>query len=301
MLPIMKVLTVIVSYNFERWLDACIGSVLRSDCPSDIVVIDNASGDRTVERLRRDYPGVRVVANRENLGFGRANNIGLRMALEEGYQAVFLLNQDAWIAPDVLGRLARAAEGHRDYGVLSPVHFNGKGDALDRGFAGYVGAASPGDLPAGREVAEAGFVNAAFWFIPVGTLRRVGGFSPLFYHYGEDKDYVNRLHYHGLKVGYLPGARACHDREFRPVSRDAFFRSEYVYLLSEYANVNYPFVRAFAYGVLACVKKALSALRHGRWSDGGRYASLCLRLLSASVRVCRTRRLTRRPGDWFIG
>lgn len=297
----MKVLTIIVSYNFERWLDACLESVLRSEYPSDILVVDNASRDRTVEQVRSRYPGVRLVANRENLGFGRANNLGLQVAMREGYQAVFLLNQDAWIAPDVLGRLVQAAEAHRGYGVLSPVHFNGRGDALDGGFAGYAGVACPEELPKDREVVEAGFINAAFWFIPIDTLRRVGGFSPLFYHYGEDKDYVNRLHFHGLKVGYLPAARACHDREFRPVSRDAFFRSEYVYLLSEYANINYSCSRAFAYGVLACVKKALSAFAGGRWKDGGRYVSLCLRLLAASVRVGRVRHQTRRQHPWFIG
>ena len=80
---------------------------------------------------------------------------------------------------------------------------------------------------------EAPFINAAFWFIPVRTLKRLGGFSPLFYHYGEDKDYVNRLHRHGLKVGYVPEAYGNHDRQSRPMTREVFFRTEYVYLLSE--------------------------------------------------------------------
>lgn len=80
-------------------MDRCIGSLRRSEYPVDTVVIDNGSQDATVALLKERYPEVHVVCNRENLGFGKANNIGMRLALEKGYDAVFLLNQDAWIDP----------------------------------------------------------------------------------------------------------------------------------------------------------------------------------------------------------
>ena len=87
------------------WLSKCIGSVLQSTVPADIMVIDNTSTDDTEATVRRDYPQVMFLENYANLGFGQANNIGMNYALRHGYRAVLLLNQDAWIDPDVIGQM----------------------------------------------------------------------------------------------------------------------------------------------------------------------------------------------------
>ena len=296
----MKILTIIVSYNFEKWMNPCLESLKHSEYPTDVLVIDNGSADRTVTLLQTDYPWVRLIANGQNFGFGRANNIGLQLALEEGYDAAFLLNQDAWVSRDALGILAERAVHYPAFGILSPVHLNGAGNELDKGFAHYIGCPCLKDLPTGKETVEAPFINAAFWFIPVRTLRKVGGFSPLFYHYGEDKDYINRLHRHGLKVGYAPQAFGCHDREFRTVSREAFFRSEYVYLLSEYANLNRTFANAFAYSVLACIKKALQSFARMKPKDGCTYLRLAAKLSARTREVGCIRRKTEQEGVHFL-
>ena len=200
----MKILTIIVSYNFEKWIERCLGSLKASSHPTDIIVIDNCSNDRTVEIIKTQYTYVRLIENHANLGFGKANNIGMQLALKEGYDAVFLLNQDAWIGSDTLATLAEQSVKHPEFGILSPVHLNGSGEELDKGFASYAQLASINNLPHRHEPISCPFINAAFWFIPVSTLQRTGGFSPLFYHYGEDKDYVNRLHFHQYKIGYIP-------------------------------------------------------------------------------------------------
>ena len=99
--------------------------------------IDNASQDRTVSLIESRYPEVRLIKSKENLGFGRANNIGMKIALKEGYDAVFLLNQDAWIDAKVLGELSELSRSHPRYGILSPIHLTGSGEKLEQGFAGY--------------------------------------------------------------------------------------------------------------------------------------------------------------------
>lgn len=88
----------------------------------------------------------------------------MRMALEEDYDYVFLVNQDAWIEANTVGTLVGLAEKYPDYGVLSPVHLDGKGEHLDGSFAKYVGGASA-VLSKKSDIVEAAFVNAAFWFI----------------------------------------------------------------------------------------------------------------------------------------
>ena len=297
----MKTLAIIVSYNFMPWIDMCLPSLLQSSEPMDVLVIDNASKDETVAHIRRHYPQVRLISNTENLGFGRANNIGMQLALDEGYDGVLLINQDAWLQPDALAQLVAASLQHPDFGIISPVHLTADGSKLDPGFAQYIehGAWSMGHYALRNEnktrdnaqfsIFNAQFVNAALWYIPTAVIRKVGMFAPLFYHYGEDKDYVNRLHYHGYQIGYVPTAFGHHDRAERPFTRELFLRTERVYHLSEYANINHAFPKAFAYGVLAPVKKALQALVKGKLSNSLAFLGISLHLLLQTHQVYKAR------------
>ena len=283
-----EVLVIIVSYNFERWMEKCLGSLQQSAMPVDVVVIDNASSDNTVSRIRNEYPWVHLIANKDNLGFGKANNIGLSLALSLSYKAVFLLNQDAWIEADVIKLLHQVSEANPTYGILSPKHMTGKGDNLDPGFDHYIhqSALSATD----NTPIATPFINAAIWYIPTAVLKEVGGFSPLFYHYGEDKDYVNRLHFHGYKVGYIDTIRGYHDREYRPVTREKYLRTEFVYHLSEYANPHRSMWGGFAYSVLAGIKKSCLSLCRGKFADALAYLKISLRLLCKSREVLRVRK-----------
>ena len=281
----MKVLVIIVSYNFERWIDRCLSSLRQTEHPADVIVIDNCSQDRTVELVRTHYPEVRLITSDKNLGFGQANNIGMKIALRENYDAVFLLNQDAWIDSRTIGTLLSLSREHPEYGILSPVHLTGNGDKPDPGFASYTQIRQIGDLQSDKSIISASFINAAFWMIPTRVLRDIGGFSPLFYHYGEDKDYINRIAYHRYLVGYSPIVFGCHDREYRTVSKEAFLRSEEIYFLTEYANINRSFVSAFGYSVAAGIKKSLKALMSKDLQSAGAYMTMAFRLLMRSSEV----------------
>ena len=296
----MKVLVIIVSYNFERWIDRCLGSLQQSEHPVDIVIIDNASQDHTVQRIKEDYPFIRLIESKSNLGFGKANNIGMQIALEEGYDAVFLMNQDAWIAKDAIGILAKLCQEDSSYGIFSPVHLTGNGDKPDPGFGIYAELETLAQLPEGKKILPLPFVNAAFWMIHVSVLKKVGGFCPLFYHYGEDKDFVNRLHYHGYHMAYSPLAFGCHDREYRPLTHKGFLRTEYVYHLSEYANIRYSFPKAFGYAVLATLKKSMESLFKGKFKLSAEYISMSFRLLFKSGDILRYRKQNKLPNPNYI-
>lgn len=291
-----KVLVIIVSYNFERWIDKCLNSLRQSDYPIETIVIDNGSQDQTTQQIKEHYPEIRLIESKENLGFGKANNLGMQIALKEGYDMVFLMNQDAWIEPDTIGTLVELTQKHAVNGILSPVHLTGKGDKPDPGFGHYTHINDIQALPT-EEIVYVPFINAAFWLIPTTILKKVGGFCPLFYHYGEDKDFVNRLHYHHFQVGYAPQAFANHDREYRPIAHKAFLRNEYVYHLSEYANINHSWPKAFGYGVLALVKKSFTALFQGKFQLAKDYTGMTFRLLSHSraIHICRTKNRLSNP------
>jgi GT2 family glycosyltransferase len=110
MANIAKIFVIIVTYKGHLWYERCFKSLRDSELPVQIIVIDNASNDGTVEYIRAHFPDIHLIESKENLGFGRANNLGMRYALDNGADYVFLLNQDAWIEPNTIGELVRIAE-----------------------------------------------------------------------------------------------------------------------------------------------------------------------------------------------
>ena len=296
-----KVCIVIVSYNFEPWIDVCLSSVYASTIPSTVVVTDNNSSDNTTEIIESKYPQVVLFKQNENLGFGKANNVGMAYALENNFDYVFLLNQDTWIQPDMLEKLIVAAENNRNFGIISPVHLSSDGTSLDHGFANYSKKGTIEKLPhTSSQMVELPFVNAAFWLLPIETVKRIGGFSPLFYHYGEDRNYILRVIYHGFKVGYLPNAFATHDRQNREVSNSDFLYAEYVYFLSELANINYNFFKAIAYSVFAAIKKMFTEGYDGRAYNSGAYFKMALLLLRKVSASNETRKKTKMVGAHYL-
>lgn len=290
----MKTLVVIVSYNFERWMETCLGSLRRSDVPVDVIVIDNNSSDNTVERLRREYPEVRLKANKDNWGFGKANNWGFNVALKENYDYVFLLNQDAWVDTNTIGKLIDAAEANPEYGIVSPVHLTASRKSLDSGFPVK-------DLPINKDedIHEIPFVNAALWLIPCRVLRVVGGFSPVFYHYGEDADMGNRMLYHGYKIGYVK-VFGCHDRENRELTKPVVRRARTVYLLIVLANIRHSLPYVLYKGFGGGMEQVCKALVRIDLQDAAFYLKYTFSLFSRCPMIFRIRKQTKTRGAHFI-
>ena len=248
-----KVLVIIVTYNGKKWIDRCLGSLKESTVPVDVFVVDNGSKDDTVARVREtgrkwfsetsnDGSGwwlVDMVESKENLGFGRANNLGLKYAMDNGYEFVYLLNQDAWVESDTIELLLEAFRKNPGYGVLSPVQMTAAGDKMDPQFKLKCQKYLP-DLksifPSMKAVHPVPFVMAAHWMISRECLEKVGGFSPAFAHYGEDDNFLDRCRWHGMGIGVDIEAKAVHDRENRPTPKAKKMRLKYVGSLVKISN-----------------------------------------------------------------
>lgn len=206
-------LAIVVTYNSIKWADRCFSSLACSSVPLDVLVVDNGSTDGTIEYLKEHFPEFQIHETGNNLGFGAANNIGLKNALKSGYDYVYLMNSDAWIFPDTIGQLIEASQKDRKYGILSPMQMSADMLSLDSRFARWYGKRGDTDNISG--ICELPFVMAAHWLITREALEAVGGFSPSFRLYGEDDNYIDRLHFFGYAVGVLPSAKAVHDRAGR--------------------------------------------------------------------------------------
>lgn len=238
------VYAIITTYNGRKWYYKCFTSLINSSLQLKIVAIDNASSDDTVQYIKNKFPGIKLIESDKNLGFGQANNLGIKYSLEQGADFVFLLNQDAHINPETIEMLVKTHKKHPEYGILSPIHLNGAGDKLDKGFLNYAGPEYTEKLLNDfclnqvSDVYESRFVNAAAWLISRECLQKVGGFDPIFFHYGEDNNYCQRVIYHGLKIGIVPSLNIFHDREYKAKKYDSKQILQY-YLLTV-ANIGNP-------------------------------------------------------------
>ena len=107
----MKLSVIIVSYNVRFYLEQCIASLLRAarGMETEVWVVDNHSGDDSVGLIRERFPEVHVVAQSQNLGFARANNIAIRQSAGE---YVLLLNPDTIVAEDTLHQVVGFLDLH---------------------------------------------------------------------------------------------------------------------------------------------------------------------------------------------
>lgn len=215
----MKILVIIVTFNGIRWIRKCLSSVKEYDT----FVIDNGSTDGTQQAIQSEFPNVIFRRNEKNVGFGMANNIGMKYAITNGYDYVYLMNQDAWVLPDTIETLVKTSAKHPEFGILSPMQMQDGLNHFDSIFGMKVLTwesskqlmedwfhSRKGDLY------EVPFVMAAHWLITSQCIKRVGIFSPSFPHYGEDDNYIDRARFHGFKTGIVIEAKAVHDRDNGP-------------------------------------------------------------------------------------
>jgi GT2 family glycosyltransferase len=236
-----RVFVVIVTYNGSKWIEKCISSVLNSSYNIKIVVVDNHSQDNSVEILNQ-FPEIHLIQSQENLGFGKANNIGIDFALNNQADYVFLLNQDTWIFEKTIQSLVEIAKENPDFGILSPLHFSADGINLDDSFKTYYDRKI--ERSKNQNAVSVPFVNAATWLVSKKCIEKVGKFESLFNHYGEDRNYCDRVLYHGYKIVITENSKICHDRIItRSFSKDCI-QSKFGVLL-QVLNINNSLTKSY--------------------------------------------------------
>ena len=259
----MKILVIVVTYNGMQWLEKCLGSVVASKAPADLFVVDNASTDGSADYVSLLFPKAVLVRNASNLGFAEGNNIGLRYALEKGYDYVYLLNQDAWLEPDTLGELVKISEAHPGFGILSPVQTQADGK-VNPIFRRDVVARAKATGQDG--IFEAPFMMAAHWFLTAECLRKVGLFADIFPIYGNDDNYCHRVLYHGFKIGYVKDLAVVHDKQYGHQSKDyRLYRNFYMSALVALCNIRKPLWRQWLHVFALTLVKTLKFFSFKPW------------------------------------
>jgi len=217
---------VVVNYNAGPALRDCVASVLAQAPRPEVVVVDNASTDGSVDRLRRAHPGVRIVHSGGNLGYARAANLGIAAT---GAPVVAVLNPDTVLRPGTAAALTARFAAEPDLGAAGPRLCNADGsvypsarrvpslvDAVGHGLLFFVWR----DNPFTRRYRELGadpdrrrdvdWVSGAAVWLRRAALDDVGGWDERYFMYVEDVDLCWRLHRAGWRVAYEPAGTVEH-------------------------------------------------------------------------------------------
>jgi len=240
---IPNVIAIVVTYNGERFIDRCLLSLLNCSLINHVIVVDNCSTDNTKMKVNR-Y-SVEKIYLTENIGFGAANNIGIKNAIRNKADYIFLLNQDAWIEKNTIRYIVEMFDRKPEYGIMSPIHVSVSGNKLDYMFSkclcpdntpDYYSDLYGGNL---KKVYETKFTNAAAWMISSECIKKIGGFDPIFFLYGEDEEFAMRTRRNGFKIGIVTDAIIYHDRTPKRISETKIkrYRAVQIYRLIDRNNI----------------------------------------------------------------
>jgi GT2 family glycosyltransferase len=197
-----KVAVLIVTHNSVPYLNRMLESLKisidiakQASIHVDLWVYDNKSSDSTIDILTK-YEITYLHKSSTNDGFGYANNSLISKVEDKGYEFYFLLNHDVYVEPDTIVKLFYVAISHGKNYVYSPTQVALDGE-LDRDFATYI-TNKDFLLEENHDFKVVKFVNAASWFICATIVKKIGLFNNMFYHYGEDNEYANRLNYNNI-------------------------------------------------------------------------------------------------------
>jgi len=225
--PLLSI--IVVTWNGKKYAIECLESlqVNLDNLSAEVIIVDNASTDGTPEAIRIQFPNVTLIENHANLGFAKANNIG--MALSRG-RYLCLVNSDVVIPPGCLEKMVEFLEAHPGIGVLGPKMLSPAGSVvssvrrlptvwntlccalgLHRIFprSAMLGGFSM-DVKGFDTVQNVEVVTGWFWMIPRKALQSVGGLDEQFFMYGEDIDWCRRFREAGWQVVYYPYIGALH-------------------------------------------------------------------------------------------
>lgn len=226
----MKLSIIIVNYNVAYFLEQALNSVFKAlkTVDSEVFVVDNNSVDGSLEMLANKFPQVKVIANKENVGFAKANNQAIRQSQGE---YVLLLNPDTIVEEDTFEKCIQFMDNTPDAGGLGVKMVNGKGEFLPESKRGIpfpavafyklfgLSKLFPNSKKFGSyhltylsddEIHSVDVLSGAFMFMRKSVLDQIGLLDEDYFMYGEDIDLSYRIVKGGYKNYYFPETRIIH-------------------------------------------------------------------------------------------
>ena len=232
----MDLSVIIVNYNTKKLIVNCLESIFKftKDIRYEVTVVDNGSKDGSLQILKNKYPQVKLILNKENLGFTKANNQGIKISKGE---YILLLNSDTYLIENSLKKLIDKAKSLSNLGAIGPQLLNtDKSIQQSAGFFPHLPQvffwmSFIDDLPGGQYLKpyhvdhdnfysqkssayqadkQVDWVTAAAILVPGSVIKKVGALDEKIFMYGEEVEWCYRIKKAGYNIYFSPIAKIVH-------------------------------------------------------------------------------------------
>ncbi len=265
---------IIVNWNCLGFTAQCILSIqsIMAGIDYEVIVVDNNSADAPCSSLRESYPWVKLILSDHNIGFGRANNLGVKSSTG---QYLFFLNPDTVLRPDAAQRMLDVLKMEREVGATGCRLLNPDGtlqlssvqsfptilnqllafEGLQKRFPGWsIWGKRPLYVPSSTSMDEVDVVSGAALMVKRSAFEEAGGFNKAYFMYAEEVDLCYSLWSNGWKVLHCSNAEIIHFGGQATKNRedgfvDAAMRNSVYHFLSQKRGAAY--ARLYRLGMLA--------------------------------------------------
>ena len=280
------VISVILNTNRRDDTLACLESIAAQSYPEhQVLVLDNASSDGSVEAIRERFSDVEILQLQENRGYAGNNNLGIQVALERGADWVFVLNEDTILDPDCIAALVGAGTQDSSIGIVGPLvyHYDeptviqSAGGVLDYMWeAHHIGQNEPDR----QQYSISRYVD---WISGCAILARrevigqLGMLDERFFYYWEETEWCLRTKRAGWKILHAPQAKLWHNgvqRDYRPKPSVAYYNTRNKLLMMKKHRA--PLI-VWAMTIKRQMQTALSYSIRPKWRDKREHRDALLR------------------------
>lgn len=223
-----RVVVVILNTNRRQDTLECLTSLKKGTYENfQVVLLDNASSDGTVEAVNKAFPWVKIIHLQENRGYAGNNNIGVQAALELEADWVFVLNEDTIVAPDCLNRLMCVAESDPKIGIVGPLVYHHSEPTVIQTAGGWLGRSweskhygqDEEDCGQYREPRDVEWISGCGIVVRRDVIEEVGAIDERFFYYWEETEWCLRARRAAWRILNVPQAKIWHkgvQRNHRP-------------------------------------------------------------------------------------
>ena len=220
-----KVAVIVVNWKKYDITSSCIESILNSTNSNfKIILVDNESDNKKVKNFKYRNE-IKIIQNKKNEGFSKANNIGIDYALKNNYDYTILINNDTIVEKNLIEVLLKTAQA-KNFSVVQPLilNYNGKeiwnaGGRINYFFGNFITRKKVGNsLNSSHELTE--WLTGCCCLFKTKIFKEIGKLDESFFAYYEDVDFSLRLKKHGYKIGFTSKTHVYHYESFSSISNN---------------------------------------------------------------------------------
>ncbi|HEY3230907.1 MAG TPA: glycosyltransferase family 2 protein [Roseiflexaceae bacterium] len=251
-MPQPYIITVILNTNRREDTLACLASLERNTYRDHhIIVLDNASSDGSVPAILSAFPAVQIIELTENLGYAGNNNVGIKAAMAQGADWVFVLNEDTILDPVCLEQLINIGESDPKTGIVGPMVYHhdeptiiqSAGGVLSRYWESWHIAQNEPDQQQFLHPRTVDWVSGCAILVRRAVIEQVGMLDERFFYYWEETEWCIRATKAGWRILHAPQAKLWHKgvrRDYRPKPSVTYYntRNRFLMLMKHHAPLS---------------------------------------------------------------